>query len=105
MNVAEVVALLTPMFREMLHDDELASLRFGIVPMDDFDGPHQLRDDDPVRSHGAVVRWQILGERGWSRGLDGDDDPAGSSTASRATCRTSSPRAASGGGSCGVRET
>lgn len=76
MNVAEVVALLTPMFREMLNDDELASLRFGIVPLDDLDGPHQLGDDDPVRSNSAVVRWQILGERGWSRGLDGDEDPA-----------------------------
>jgi len=76
MNVAEVVALLTPMFHEMLHDDELASLRFGIVPMDDFDGPHRRRGDDPVRANSAVVRWQILGERGWSRGLDGDEDPA-----------------------------
>ncbi|WP_267423049.1 MULTISPECIES: hypothetical protein [unclassified Curtobacterium] len=76
MNAAEVVALLTPMFREMLDDVELASLRFGIVPMDDPDGPHRLRDDDPVRSNAAVVRWQILGERGWSRGLDGDEDTA-----------------------------
>jgi hypothetical protein len=33
MNVAEVVLLLTPMFHEMLHDDELASLRFGVVPL------------------------------------------------------------------------
>ena len=74
MNVAEVVALLTPMFREMLHDDELASLRFGIVPLGEPDGP-DLRDDDPVRFNGAVVRWRILGERGWSRGLDADDDP------------------------------
>jgi hypothetical protein len=74
MNVAEVVALLTPMFHEMLHEDELASLRFGVVPLGEQDGPH-LKDDDPVRFNGASVRWQILGERGWSRGLDSGDDP------------------------------
>jgi hypothetical protein len=74
MNVAEVVLLLTPMFHEMLHDDELASLRFGVVPLGEPDEAH-LREDDPVRTNEAVVRWQVLGERGWSRGLDVDEDP------------------------------
>ena len=75
MNVAEVVALLTPMFHEMLHEDELASLRLDIVPLGATDGS-QLRNDEPVETHGAAVRWQVLGERGWSRGLDVDEDPA-----------------------------
>jgi hypothetical protein len=52
---AEVVALLTPMVHEMLHDDELASLRFGIVPLGATDSP-QLREDEPIGTHGAAAR-------------------------------------------------
>jgi hypothetical protein len=73
-NVAEVVALLTPMFHEMLREDELASLELGIVQLGATYGP-QLRDDEPVGTHAAAVQWQILGEQGWSRGLDVDEDP------------------------------
>lgn len=39
MQVDEVLALLRPMFREMLHGDELASLRLEIVASDDWQAP------------------------------------------------------------------
>lgn len=47
MQVDEVLALLRPMFREMLHDEELASLRLELVSSDDWQGA-ALEDEDLV---------------------------------------------------------
>ncbi|MCP1503926.1 hypothetical protein J2Y89_002670 [Curtobacterium herbarum] len=74
MRVSEVVALLMPMFREMLHDDELASLRLEVVPRDHPDEP-PLEPDDLVESNCAAMRWWILGERGWSGSFDVREGP------------------------------
>jgi hypothetical protein len=74
MRVAEVVALLMPMFREMLHDDELASLRLEVVLWDRPNEP-PLGPDDLVECNRAAMRWWILGERGWSGGLDVCEGP------------------------------
>ncbi|PYY33795.1 hypothetical protein DEJ16_03490 [Curtobacterium sp. MCJR17_055] len=74
MEVRAVLALLEPVFREMLHADELRSTRFHLTPADDPWG-HALQPDDLVETNNAVVWWRIAGERGVSGGLWLDDGP------------------------------
>jgi hypothetical protein len=68
LEVSEVIALLRPMFQVMLTTPELATLTLEIVPIDDVTGS-ALDGDDLVEQNGAVVRWRIMRERGWSGGL------------------------------------
>ncbi|WIB26893.1 hypothetical protein [Curtobacterium sp. MCSS17_015] len=74
MEVRAVLALLEPVFREMLRADELRSTRFHLAPIDDPCG-HALQPDDLVETNSAVVWWRIVGERGASGGLRLDDGP------------------------------
>jgi hypothetical protein len=74
MEVRAVLALLEPVFRAMLHPDELQSARFHLTPMDDPWG-RPLQPDDLVETNSAVVWWRIVGERGTSGGLWLDDGP------------------------------
>jgi hypothetical protein len=74
MEVRAVLALLEPVFREMLRADELRSTRFHLAPIDDPWG-HALQPDDLVETNSAVVWWRIAGERGASGGLRLDDGP------------------------------
>lgn len=74
MQVDEVLALLRPMFREMLHQTEFASLRLELVSTDDPEGT-ALDDEDLIEQNSAHVRWRILKERGWSGTLWVDEGP------------------------------
>jgi hypothetical protein len=74
MEVRAVLALLEPVFREMLRADELRSTRFHLAPIKDPWG-HALQPDDLVETNSAVVCWRIVGERGGSSGLRLDDGP------------------------------
>ena len=74
LTVAEVLALVRPAFRGMLHDDEYRSLRLVVVPTEASGGP-ALNEDDLVEHGSAVLRWRIMQERGWSGWLDVDGGP------------------------------
>lgn len=74
MEVSDVIALLQPMFDEMLLPGERASLRFHLVATGDWDD-RALRPSDLVEHHSAMVRWRILGEHGGSGSIPVDDGP------------------------------
>lgn len=74
MEVRAVVALLEPVFREMLRPDELRATRYHLTSSDDPRG-HALQPDDLVETNSAVVWWRICGERGTSGGTWLDDGP------------------------------
>lgn len=84
MEVSVVLALVEPVFREMLTDAELQTVRVHVAPLEDaWDRPldsaewwaQTLKPDDLVETNSATVHWSICGEQGASGGLWLDDGP------------------------------
>jgi len=69
MTAEDLLALVQPVFVQLLTDAELTSLGLEVVRLYEPDGAAFLRSD-PIDGEGAVVRWLILGEQGWSSELD-----------------------------------
>ena len=69
MTAEDLLALVRPVFVQVLSDAELTSLGLEVVRLYEPEGA-ALLSSDPIDGEGALVRWSILGERGWSSELD-----------------------------------
>ena len=69
MTAEDLVALVRPVFVQLLSDAELTSLGLEAVWLKEPDSA-ALLSSEPIDGEGAAVRWSILGEQGWSGELD-----------------------------------